>query len=58
MPEFDTDFMRSPGKPITYNNEELIRSDRIQVNKNFHVSVKLVSTNSEWKQGDKIKDKR
>ncbi len=57
MPEFDSAFMKSKGQPIEYNGETLMRIDRLYVPKRFQVSVSLISTNSEWKQGVRIKTK-
>jgi len=50
MPRFDEDFVKSNGGPIKYNGMELIALDRIPVQKKFSGTLKIISTNSEWKQ--------
>ena len=50
MPSFDEEFMKAQGIPIKYNNWELIRINRIPVQKIFSGYLKIISTNSEWKQ--------
>lgn len=55
MPSFDKDFMNAKGDPVKYKDLELIRIDRIPVKKNFSGYLRVISTNSEWKQGIRIK---
>ncbi|MBP7279889.1 MAG: hypothetical protein KBA11_10800 [Sedimentibacter sp.] len=55
MPSFDKDFMNAKGAPIKYKDLELIRIDRIPVKKKFSGYLRIISTNSEWKQGIRIK---
>lgn len=55
MPSFDKDFMNAKGAPIKYKGLELIRLDRIPVKKKFSGYLRIISTNSEWKQGIRIK---
>jgi len=50
MPSFAEDFAKSNGKPIKYKDWELIGIDRIPVQKKFSGTLKIISTNSEWKQ--------
>ena len=55
MPSFDTDFQNAKGNPVKYKNLELIRIDRIPVKRGITGWLKVISTNSEWKQGIRIK---
>lgn len=55
MPEFDCLFSKAKEQTVLYNDEILMRVDRIPVPKKFILSVVLVSTNSEWQQAIKIK---
>ena len=55
MPSFDEAFENAEGAAINYKGIELIRIDRIPVNKKFSGSIKLLSVNSNWKQGIRIK---
>jgi len=50
MPSFEKEFTEAKGAPIMYKDLELILFDRIPVPKNFSGTLKLISTNSEWKQ--------
>ena len=50
MPSFEKEFVESKGAPIKYEGLELIIIDRISVPKKFSGALKLISTNSEWKQ--------
>ena len=50
MPSFQEDFAESKGAPIIYNGMELIGMDRVPVEKKFSGTLKLISTNSEYKQ--------
>jgi len=50
MPSFEKEFVESKGAPIKYKKWEIIRTDRIAVQKKFSGTVKLISTNSEWQQ--------
>ena len=50
MLSFDLEFAKSNGKPIKYKDWELIAIDRIPVQKKFSGTLKIISTNSEWKQ--------
>lgn len=54
MDEFYKQFIESDGKPIMYNGQELIALDRLNVPKNFELLVRLISTNSEWRQGIRL----
>ena len=54
MPSFDRDFIESKGCPIIYKGIELVRADRIPVNKEFSGSLRVISTNSERRQGVRI----
>jgi hypothetical protein len=47
---FSDEFAKSNGKPIKYKDWELIGIDRIPVQKNFSGTLKIISTNSKWKQ--------
>lgn len=55
MPSFDKDFMNAKGVPVIYNGLELVRIDKIPVKKKFSGCLRIISTNSEWKQGIRIK---
>ena len=55
MPSFDRDFQNAKGNPVKYKNLELIRIDRIPVKRGITGWFKVISTNSEWKQGIRIK---
>jgi hypothetical protein len=55
MPSFEREFRETMGKPIKWNNIELIRIDRIPVKKHFAGRFRIVSTNSEWRQGIRMK---
>ena len=50
MPSFEVDFIKSKGAPIKYKDLELIKTDRISVQKNFSGTLRLISTNSDWRQ--------
>ncbi|MDR0518307.1 MAG: hypothetical protein LBH25_14840 [Fibromonadaceae bacterium] len=50
MPSFEQDFIKSKGMSIKYKDVELIGADRIPVQKKFSGALKLISTNSEWRQ--------
>jgi hypothetical protein len=50
MPSFEKEFREAKGVPIKYKNLELIRMDRIPVKKKFSGSLKIISTNSEYRQ--------
>jgi hypothetical protein len=50
MPSFEEEFVKSKGAPIKYKDWVLYGTDRIPVNKKFSGSLRLISTNSEWKQ--------
>ena len=54
MFEFDHDFSTANGAPVIHNGIEIIRIDRIPVEKKFSGTVKLISTNSEWKQAVRL----
>ena len=53
MPSFEEDFRnsRENGVPVKYKDWELIRTDRIPVQKKFSGTLRIISTNSEWYQG-------
>lgn len=53
--EFQTAFMKSPGKPIQYNGKTLIAIDRLTVPEKFQMRIKIISIDSKWKQGVRIK---
>lgn len=55
MPSFEREFMESNGKPITYNSTEIMLMDTLNVGQEFSVLITLLSTNSLWRQGVKIK---
>ena len=55
MPSFDNEFINAKGNPVKYQNFELIRLDRIPVKKVFSASLQVISTNSEWKQGIRLR---
>ncbi len=55
MPDFDKEFVKTHGGPIQYKGIELIGFDKVHVNKNFRVTVNMISKNSEWRQGIKLK---
>lgn len=55
MPSFDNDFMNAKGTPVKYKDLALVRIDRIPVKKQFSGYLRVVSTNSEWKQGIRLK---
>lgn len=57
MPEFDRLFSEIKEQTVLYNDEVLMRIDKIPVPKKFKLSVILISTNSEWQQAIKIKTK-
>ena len=48
-------FRDTDGDSIIYKGKEIIAIDRISVPKNFKVAIRLISTNSEWKQGIDVK---
>jgi hypothetical protein len=62
MPSFEKDFIeaRAKGEPLKYKEWELIRADRIPVKKKFSGTLKIISTNSEWRQAAHLRvlDKR
>ena len=55
MPSFDKEFMNAKGKPVVYKGLELVRIDRISIKRHFSGFLRVISTNSEWKQGIRIK---
>jgi hypothetical protein len=55
MINFDMDFINAKGAFIKYNEFELIRIDRIPVNKAFSGYLRVISTNSEWRQCIRLK---
>jgi hypothetical protein len=55
MPSFDEAFVEAKGAPIIFNGIELVRIDKIPVNKKFSGSIRLLSVKSKWKQGIRIK---
>ena len=55
MPDFDKEFVKAHGGPIQYKGIELIGFDKVHVNKNFRVTVNMISKNSEWRQGIELK---
>jgi hypothetical protein len=50
MPSFEKEFVESKSAPIKYKDLELICIDRIPVKKNFSGTIRVISTNSEWRQ--------
>lgn len=50
MPSFEKDFINAKGAPIEYNGFKLLMIDRVSVKRKFSGTLKLISTNSEWKQ--------
>jgi hypothetical protein len=54
MPDFSKYFEESKGQPIIYNGVELVLGDRIPVPKKFSGTVRLISTNSEYKQAVRL----
>jgi hypothetical protein len=62
MPVFQNDFIeaRAKGETLKYKGVELFSIDRIPVQKKFSGSLKIISTNSEWKQAAylRVLDKR
>lgn len=61
MADFSREFIKSKGKPINYRGTEIISIDRISIPSKVEIKVRLISTNSNWRQGiyietnDKIK---
>ena len=55
MPSFEKQFMESKGEPISYKGTKLQLMDKITVDNVFSLSIKLLSTNSSWRQGIVIK---
>lgn len=55
MPNFENDFINSRGNPIKYKDIELIRIDKIPVKKIFSGYIRIISINSEWRQGIKLR---
>jgi hypothetical protein len=57
MPSFEEDFIeaRAKGEPVKYKDWVLIRLDRIPVKKRFSGTLRVISTNSEWKQAVRLK---
>jgi hypothetical protein len=55
MPSFEKEFRETLGQPIRWNDIELIRIGRISVAKNFSGRLRIVSTNSTWRQGIRMK---
>jgi hypothetical protein len=50
MPSFEKEFIESKGAPIKYKDWVLYGVDRIPVKKKFSGMLRLISTNSEYKQ--------
>lgn len=48
-------FRENNGEAIIYKGKEIIGIDRISVPKKFKVAIRLISTNSEWKQAVDVK---
>jgi len=55
MPNFEQDFIKSKGAPIKYKEWEIVNVDRISVQKKFSAVLRLISTNSEWRQAIRVK---
>ena len=55
MPSFDKEFMNAQGGSVKYKDYELIRIDRISIKKKFSGYLRVVSTNSECRQGIRLK---
>ena len=55
MPSFEKEFIESEGQSFEYNGNTIIGIDRLRVEKKFSGQLELVSTNSDWKQGVKMK---
>ena len=57
MKYFSSRFMESRGEPIEYKGKTLIMADEIEVEKTFKVEIKLISVNSRWRQGIRLRTK-
>lgn len=53
--EFDELFLSSKGNPVIFNDEKIMRIDRLKTPREFEVSVILISTSSPYKQAIQIK---
>lgn len=47
-------FLRSKGEPIQYGKKTLLLIDHFPVENEFQIMLKLISTNSDWKQAIQI----
>lgn len=54
MINFSELFMKSDGKPIRYKGKTLLLMDQLPVTREFSIMLKLISTNSQWKQAIQI----
>ena len=53
---FDKEFRKSSGKPIKYKNLILVRWDHLPLpDRTSHIRYKIVSTDSEWRQGISVR---
>lgn len=55
---FDKLFLETMGNPIIYNNENLFRLDKLNVECEFSGVIKLISTSSKWRQGVELRTDR
>ena len=47
-------FLKSKGEPIQYGKKTLLLIDHFPVENEFQIMLKLISTNSDWKQAIQI----
>ena len=45
------------GKPVKYKGQELIRADRVKIDKHFKAEIELISVDSQWRQGISVRTK-
>ncbi len=54
MVNFSDLFFESKGNPIQYDGKTLMLIDQLPISPEFSIMLKLISTNSEWKQAIRI----
>lgn len=54
MVNFSDLFLASKGEPIQYDQKTLLLIDRLPVENEFKIMLKLISTNSDWKQAIQV----
>lgn len=51
MIDFSELLDEAEGKPVNYKGKDIIRADKIRIEKKFKAEIELISVNSQWRQG-------